>query len=94
MQQLYAAGVHRCQKRSDRSARAPLSGPGHWRRPQPWASPTNWHTDQQMDPYWAADATMVWISLDAATAQNGALCFLPGTQRQANSSTAPVFRSS
>jgi phytanoyl-CoA hydroxylase len=50
---------------------------------QPWASPTNWHTDQQMDPYWDERATMLWISLDAATPNNGALCFLPGTHKQA-----------
>lgn len=26
---------------------------------------------------------MLWVSLDAADATNGALCFLPGTQREA-----------
>eukprot|EP01050_Picozoa_sp_SAG11_P027599 SAG11_NODE_7053_length_1202_cov_1.263826_2_plen_231_part_00 len=49
----------------------------------PWGSPTNWHTDQQFDPYWSEQATMVWLSLDATSAANGALCFLPGTQREA-----------
>ena len=39
----------------------------------PWGSPTNWHTDQQMDPYWSPQATMVWIALDRADQANGAV---------------------
>ena len=43
-----------------------------------------------MDPYWSAEATMLWISLDRATAANGALCFLPGTQLEARREAAPI----
>ena len=41
-----------------------------------------------MDPYWSPEATMLWISLDRATAANGALCFLPGTQLEARREAA------
>ena len=43
-----------------------------------------------MDPYWSPEATMLWISLDRATAANGALCFLPGTQLEARREAAPI----
>ena len=43
-----------------------------------------------MDPYWSDQATMLWISLDAATASNGALCFLPGTHLQARREASAI----
>ena len=33
---------------------------------------------------------MLWISLDAATASNGALCFLPGTHLQARREASAI----
>ena len=44
-----------------------------------YGNPTAWHLDV---PYWSftsPDAITVWVALDDATAQNGALCYLPGS---------------
>ena len=49
----------------------------------PWGSPTNFHTDNQLDPFFTADSAMLWIALDDCTVANGALHFLPGTHREA-----------
>lgn len=49
-----------------------------------WANPTSWHID---DPYWSfysRHATTIWIALDDATVQNGALYFLPGAHKEAS----------
>jgi phytanoyl-CoA hydroxylase len=48
---------------------------------EPWGNPTAFHLDV---PYWAftsADAISIWIALDDATLQNGALLFIPGSHR-------------
>jgi len=49
----------------------------------PWANPTSWHID---DPYWSfytRHATSLWVALDDAMMQNGALYFLPGVHADA-----------
>lgn len=46
---------------------------------QPYGNPTSFHLDV---PYWSftsADAITVWVALDDATLQNGALCYVPGS---------------
>lgn len=46
---------------------------------EPWGNPTAFHLDV---PYWSFssnDALSVWVALDDATIQNGALLFVPGT---------------
>jgi phytanoyl-CoA hydroxylase len=48
---------------------------------EPWANPTGFHLDV---PYWAfssPDAISIWIALDDATMQNGALMFIPGSHK-------------
>jgi phytanoyl-CoA hydroxylase len=48
---------------------------------EPWANPTAFHLDV---PYWAfssPDAISIWIALDDATMQNGALVFIPGSHK-------------
>jgi phytanoyl-CoA hydroxylase len=51
---------------------------------QPWANPTNFHVDNPYDPFYSAQATMLWIALDDATLQNGCLYFLPGTHKESH----------
>lgn len=51
---------------------------------QPWANPTNFHVDNPCDPFYSAQATMLWIALDDATLQNGCLYFLPGTHKESH----------
>ena len=46
---------------------------------QPWANPTAFHLDT---PFWSFSnryALSIWIALDDATAENGCLCFFPGS---------------
>jgi len=48
---------------------------------EPWGNPTAFHLDV---PYWAftsADSLSVWVALDDATMQNGALMFVPGSHK-------------
>lgn len=50
----------------------------------PHGNPTAWHLDA---PYWSfnsRDALSLWLALDDATLQNGAMCYLPGTHRSAS----------
>ena len=54
----------------------------------PWANPTNFHVDNPMDPYYSAQATMLWIALDDATLQNGCLYFLPGSHKTSRYNTS------
>ena len=53
---------------------------------EPWASPTGFHLD---NPYWSYSnraALSLWVALDDATQQNGALIFCPGTHHTAEHS--------
>jgi phytanoyl-CoA hydroxylase len=46
---------------------------------EPWASPTGFHLD---NPYWSYSnkaALSIWVALDDATQQNGAMIFCPGS---------------
>ena len=47
----------------------------------PWATPTTWHTDNPVDPFFSHQSLMLWIALDDATLQNGCLYVLPGSHR-------------
>ncbi len=48
---------------------------------RPWANPTAWHVDS---PFWSFhnwNALSIWIALDDATVENGALFFVPGSHK-------------
>ena len=55
---------------------------------EPWANPTGWHLD---NPYWSfgnehgphGGAISLWVALDDATPENGALLFIPGSHKEA-----------
>lgn len=38
---------------------------------QPWAPATNWHMDNEGDPYHSVQSVMLWIGLDDADISNG-----------------------
>jgi phytanoyl-CoA hydroxylase len=51
---------------------------------EPNGNPTAWHLD---NPYWSfysKQSISVWIALEESTLQNGAMCFLPGSQKCAS----------
>ena len=50
---------------------------------EPNGHPTAWHLD---NPYWSfysKQSISIWIALEESTLQNGAMCFLPGSQKYA-----------
>ncbi len=56
----------------------------------PFGNPTAWHLD---NPYWSFDSPQslsIWVALDDATLANGALFYLPGTQRSARFETVTI----
>ncbi|MCC6681023.1 MAG: phytanoyl-CoA dioxygenase family protein [Phycisphaeraceae bacterium] len=60
---------------------------------EPFANPTAWHLD---NPYWSFNSPQsisIWIALEPATAYNGCMCFLPGTQRMARFECPPIGQS-
>lgn len=57
---------------------------------EPYGNPTAWHLD---NPYWSfysRDAISIWVALDDATLENGALWYLPGTHLTARFDNAPI----
>ena len=57
---------------------------------EPYANPTAFHVDV---PFWAftsPDALTIWIAMDDATAENGCLCYVPGSHRDQVSGNADI----
>ena len=55
-----------------------------------YGNPTGWHLD---NPYWSfssRDAISMWIALDDATASNGCLAYIPGSQKTARFDNADI----
>lgn len=49
---------------------------------RPWANPTGFHLDTPLWSFSNRDAISIWVALDDATAENGCLCFFPGSHQQ------------
>ncbi len=57
---------------------------------EPYGNPTAWHLDT---PYWSfcsRHALSIWIALEDATLENGAMWFIPGSHRLANFENVPI----
>jgi ectoine hydroxylase-related dioxygenase (phytanoyl-CoA dioxygenase family) len=57
---------------------------------EPYANPTAFHIDV---PFWAftsADALTIWIAMDDATAENGCLCYIPGSHAEQRFDNADI----
>ena len=57
---------------------------------EPYGNPTAWHLDT---PYWSfcsRHALSIWIALEDATLENGAMWFIPGSHRLANFVNVPI----
>ena len=49
---------------------------------EPFSPPTGFHIDGPFWSYTSDQAMTIWIALDEATLQNGAMCYLPGVHRE------------
>lgn len=57
---------------------------------EPFANPTAFHIDV---PFWAftsPDALTIWIAMDDATAENGCLCYIPGSHTEQRFDNADI----
>lgn len=49
---------------------------------QPFSPPTGFHLDAPFWPFESGDSLTMWVALDDATFENGAMCYLPGVHKE------------
>jgi phytanoyl-CoA hydroxylase len=49
---------------------------------EPYSPPTSFHLDEPFWSFTSDQALTIWVALDDATLQNGAMCYLPGVHRE------------